>query len=128
MAARYKYETTLSFGDDTRADFAEVDVSVSYEVSFGSPESSRFGPIEAYDPGSDDEVHSIRLEKVGGRPAPWNLHFHSDRHFAAICVEKLEESEADLAAMIENAHESELALEDEIADMRWEARREGFAA
>ena len=126
--SRYRYETTLTFGTDGEADFAEVDVTVSYEVAFGSPESGRFGPVEAYDPGSDDEVHSIRLETVGGKPAPRNLHHHSDKHFAALVVERLEASEADLAAMIENAHESELALEDEIADLRWEARREGFAA
>src|ERR1700747_825263 len=122
--ARYTYETTLSFGDDTRADFAEVDVSVSYEVSFGTPESGRFGPIEAYDPGSDDEVHSIRLETVGGRKGPWGLHFHSDNNFAALVVEMIEASEADLLAMVENAHEEELALEDAIAEQRWEERRE----
>lgn len=126
--ARYRYETTLAFGHDGEADYAEVDVEVSYEVDFGAPETGRFGPIEAYDPGSGDEVHSIRLEKIGGRPAPWNLHFHSDKHFAAIVAEKLEASEADLEAMIANAHEAEVALEDAIAEMRWEERREGFAA
>jgi len=124
--SRYRYATTLASNPD-RADYAEVDVEVTYEVSFGRPATLYAAPERCHE-AEPDEVHSIRLEKVGGRPAPWNLHFHSDKHFAAICVEKLEESEADLAAMIENAHESELALEDEIADMRWEARREGFAA
>jgi hypothetical protein len=123
MATRYRYETTLSFNPD-RADFTEVDVGVSFEVSFGTPETGCFGPVELYDPGSGDEVHSIRLETVGGRKAPWNLHFHSDKHFAALVVEMLEASEHHLSAMIEAAHEEEVALEDAVAEARWEARRE----
>jgi hypothetical protein len=117
---RYRYETTLSFNPD-RADFTEVDVGVSFEVSFGRPATR-------LDPASDDEVTDIRLETVGGRKAPWNLHFHSDRHFAELVVEMLEASEHHLSAMIEAAHEEEVALEDEISEQRWEERREGFAA
>lgn len=119
----YRYETTLTFGADGEADFAEVDVEVTYECDFGTPETGRFGPVEAYDPGSGDEIHSIKLVKVGGRPAPWNLHFHSDKHFAAIVVERLEASGADLEAMVANAHEEAAADYDRAMEARWEDRR-----
>lgn len=119
---RYTYETTLTF-DPGAFDWEEVDVEVSYEVDFGSPESGYFGPVELYDPGSGADVHSIRLEKVGGRKAPWNLHFHSDKHFAALVVEKLEASERDLEAMIQDAHDQEVADHDAAMEARWEARR-----
>lgn len=121
--ARYTYDTCLTFGTDGEADFAEVDVTVSFACDFGTPETGRFGPVEFYDPGSGDDVHSIRLEKVGGRPAPWNLHFHSDKHFAALVVEMLEASERDLEAMIQEA--SETAADDHYAalERRWEDRR-----
>jgi hypothetical protein len=123
---RYRYETTLSFNPD-RADFTEVDVGVSFEVSFGRLAQ---GPSYACGgvPADPDEITDIRLETVGGRKAPWNLHFHSDKHFAALVVEMLEASEHHLSAMIEAAHEEEVAVEDEISEARWEERREGFAA
>lgn len=114
--ARYTYETTLSFGSDERADFAEVDVKVAYDVSFGRA-ATRLDPAE------DDEITDIRLIEVGGRPAPWGLHFHSDKHFAAIVAEMLEESEADLEAMIANAHEEAAADYDRAMEARWEARQ-----
>jgi hypothetical protein len=112
---RYSYETTLTFDGDERADYVEVDVEVTYEVDFGAPATR-------LEPATDDEVHSIRLVKVGGRPAPWNLHFHTDKHFAAIVAEKLEESEDDLAAMIAAAHEQEVANYEAYAETRWEER------
>lgn len=122
MARRYRYETTLTFGSEERADFAEVDVEVSYAVSFGCA-AQTYGPAENCYPAEPDEVDDIRLEKVGGRKAPWNLHFHSDKHFAALVVEKLEASERDLEAMIQDAHEQEVADHDAAMEARWEDRR-----
>lgn len=120
--ARHRYETTLSFGTDGEADFTEVDVEVSFTVSFGCA-AQTYGPAELCYPAEADEVDDIRLEKVGGRPAPWNLHFHSDKHFAALVVEKLEASEDDLARMAEIAHEDAAADYDAAMEARWEDRR-----
>lgn len=122
MSRRFTYETCLAFGTDGEADFTEVDVTVSYECSFGCA-AQTYGPAESCYPAEDPEVDDIRLEKVGGKPAPWNLHFHSDRHFAAIVVERLEASERDLEAMILEA--SETAADDHYAaqERRWEERR-----
>lgn len=114
--ARYTYETTISFGSEDRADFAEMDVTVSFSVSWGCPSSYR-GPAE------DDEVSDITLIKVGDRFAPWNLHHHSDRHLAALVVEALEDSERDLERMLEIANEEEAGAADVRAERRWEEMR-----
>lgn len=66
----YQYSTCLSFGTDGEADYAEVDVTISYDVVWGSEESGRFsGPPENYDPGSPDEIESIAVLEIDGRPA-----------------------------------------------------------
>lgn len=129
MARRYTYATCLSWGGDTPT--AEVEVEVSYEVTFGQPESGRFGPPEHYDPGSGDEVSDIRLEKVEGKPRPWGMYNgyipNEDDAFETEVVEKLENSEAHLAAMVEEAIETEAsdydAWQESLADeRRMEAR------
>ena len=126
---RHRYSITLEFGSDLyAADYAEVDVEVTFEVDFGSPETVRFGPVEAYDPGSDDEIHSIRLVKVGERAAPFGMEHHSDKHFEALVVEALEASEAHRERMLEIAHEDAVASWDDAREARWEERRHWDAA
>jgi hypothetical protein len=123
---RYIYETTLSWGGDEPT--GEVDVTVSYTVAWGSPEVGRFGPIEGYDPGSGDVVEDIRLEKVEGKPRPWGMYYgyipNEDDEFATDCIEKIEDSEAHLEAMIAEASECEASDRDDAMERRWEDRRE----
>lgn len=122
--ARYRYGTTLAFGTDGEPSYSEVDVEVSYEVSFGTPESGRFGSPENYDPGSGDEVHSIRLETVEGKPRPWLMGFGflSDDDFAEMVAERLG-SDEHVAAMVAEAAETDLADRDAYEESRWEERR-----
>lgn len=122
---RHSYATTISFGGDTPT--AEVEVEVSYEVDFGTPESGRFGPPEHYDPGSGDEVHSIRLETVEGKPRPWGMYDgfvpNEDDAFERDVIERLEGSDDHLRAMVEEARESEVAAADDYAEMLADERR-----
>lgn len=126
MPSRYTYGTTLSFGTDGEPDYRELDVEVSYEVDFGTPESGRFGPPENYDPGSGDEVHSIQLLTVEGQPRPWDMGygFLSDDAFAEMVVETLEGSDRHLRRMVEGASEKEAGRADDYAEMRAEELRE----
>jgi hypothetical protein len=109
MSRRYTYVSTLNWGGDIPT--AEVEVEVSYTVAWGSPETGNYGPPENYDPGSAPLVEDIRLEKVEGKPRPWDMGcgFLSDDEFATECVEKIEGSERDLEAMINEASEAEEA-------------------
>lgn len=66
MPTRYRYATTLDFGDD------EYEVEVSYEVAWGQPETGRgyMADPYLYDPGSPDEVEDLHLELVDSVPCP----------------------------------------------------------
>lgn len=72
MASRYTYSTCLSFGEDGEPGYSEIDVTVSYCVAWGRPETP-----PAYDhgglPAEPDEIDDIRLELINGKPRPWNL-------------------------------------------------------
>lgn len=120
---RYTYTTTLNWGGDTPT--AEIEVTVSYSVSPGSPEQ---GPT--YDsgghPGEDPMVEDITLDLVEGKPGPWNMGygFITDIDFATDCVEKIEGSDRHLEAMINEASEVEGADEDAHREAQREARRE----
>lgn len=65
MSTRYRYATTLDFGED------EHEVEVSYTVAWGQPESGRgyMADPYLYDPGSPDEVECLRVELIDGKPA-----------------------------------------------------------
>lgn len=73
MARRYTYKTTLSFGTDGEADYAEVDIEVSFTCSPGRPETP---PAYAHGglPAESPEIDDIRLDKVGGKPRPWGMY------------------------------------------------------
>lgn len=72
MTTRYRYTTCLMFGTDGEADHCELDVTVSYAVTWGRPETP-----PAYDhgglPADPDEVDDIRLELINDQPRPWDL-------------------------------------------------------
>lgn len=105
MAQRFTYTTTLNWGGDTPT--AELEVTFSYEVAWGSPETGRFGPVENYDPGAADLVEDIRVELVEGKPRPWDMGygFLSDDDFATECIEKVEDSERCMEEMVTEAVE-----------------------
>lgn len=111
MTQRYNYTASLSWGGDVPT--AEVEVTVSFTVVWGSPESGRHGAPENYDPGGPDEVEDIRLELVEGKPRPWGMYMgyipNEDDLFAEDVVDKLEGSEWHLAEMIREACEHEEA-------------------
>lgn len=128
MTRRYNYTTTLNWGGDTPT--AEIEVEVSYEVAWGSPESGRSGPPENYDPGCGDAVEAITLEKVEGKPRPWDMGYGylPDDEFAQDCIEKIEASDWCIGEMIAGAAQEDAAardsyLEAEADERRLEARR-----
>lgn len=67
MSRRYSYSTFLSFGTDGEADYCEIDVTVSFAVAWGEPET---GPTYACGgtPATDDLVEDIRVESIDGDP------------------------------------------------------------
>lgn len=118
---RYRYATCLSWGGDIPT--AEVEVVVSFGVTWGSPETGRFGPPESYDPGSPDEVEDIRLELVEGKPRPWGMYSgyvaNEDDEFELEVIEKLDGHHDD---MIAEAQMSEAAAFDAAMDARADER------
>lgn len=122
-ARRYTYATTLNWGGDTPT--AEIEVEVSYEVAWGSPETGRFGPPEHYDPGAGDLVEDIRLEKVEGKLRPWDMGYGylPDDDFAEDCIEKIGSNDRHLEAMIAEAAEVETARDEDARESRYEDRR-----
>ncbi|WP_433942344.1 hypothetical protein [Brevundimonas diminuta] len=67
MSRRYRYSTCLSFGTDGEADYCEMEVTVSFAVAWGEPET---GPTYACGgtPATGDLVEDIRVETIDGDP------------------------------------------------------------
>ena len=63
MAKTYKYATDLEGPDGN-----EHDVSVTYEVCWGTPETGRgyMADPYKYDPGSPDEIEMVKIVAVDG--------------------------------------------------------------
>lgn len=123
MSKRYTYTTTLNWGGDTPT--AEIEVTVSYSVSPGSPAQ---GP--SYDsggqPGESPMIEDITLDLVEGKPRPWDMGYGyiTDDDFAADCVEKIEGSDRNLEDMLNEASEIEESCADEAREHQYESRRE----
>ena len=119
--SRYFYSTTLSFGGDEPT--AELELSVSYSVAWGSPESGRYGPPEDYDPGAGDVVEDIKILTVGGKPWPVSISYgyQTEAQDHAMLADKLlDEHEADMiaAAVEEEAYRADAAADDRFERMR----------
>ena len=97
MPTRYRYATTLDFGDD------EHEVEVSYTVAWGSPETGAgyMADPYKYDPGSPDEVEDLRLELVDGEPGPF------DQEAEAMVLQDIGQNHTE--AMLQEAREREAA-------------------
>ena len=111
MNRRYTYSTCLNWGGDVPT--AEIDVTISFTVSPGSPETGRFGPPELYDPGSPAEVEDIRVESIDGRSV------EQSPGLLVPILEKLEDLHDELLA---EAAERDVADADEAADFRRRSR------
>ncbi|MFD1189716.1 hypothetical protein [Phenylobacterium conjunctum] len=115
MSRRYTYSTCLNWGGDVPT--AEIEVTVSFTVSPGSPESGRFGPPELYDPGSPAEVEDIRVESIDGRSV------EQSPGLLIPILEKLEDLHDELRdAMLAEAAERDVADADEAADFARRSR------
>jgi len=115
MSRRYTYSTCLNWGGDVPT--CEIDVTVSFTVSPGSPESGRFGPPELYDPGSPAEVEDIRVESIDGRSV------EQSPGLLIPILEKLEDLHDELRdAMLAEAAEQDVADADEAADFARRSR------
>lgn len=104
MPTRYTHSTCLAFGTDGEPDYCELDVTVSYAVAWGSPETGAgyMADPYKYDPGSPDEVEDIRLELVDGRPI-------TGCEFIEPVLSRFEEDDDLRAAMLEEARQREAA-------------------
>lgn len=122
MTRAYTYACELSWGGDVPT--AELEITCSYAVAWGSPECGQMGPPEDYDPGSGDTVEDIKILTVGGEPWPVDLSygFQTPAQDHEMLVDKLESDHTD--AMVAEAHEVEAAREDDAADDRFERMRE----
>ena len=120
---RYTYGTTILF--DGEEPYAELEIEASYEVSWGSPESGRWGPPENYDPGCASVVEALRVDTINDQPRPWN-----EGVLAAVADDLLEAHiraalDDQAEAMIEEAVEDNTArrdsyLEQEAKDSRYD--------
>lgn len=126
MTRTYTYACELTWGGDMPT--AELEITASYTVAWGSPESGRFGPPEDYDPGVGDVVENIKILTVGGKPWPVDLSygFQTPAQDHEMLTDKLESDHEE--AMILAAIEEEGAREDAAADYLADQRREDMLA
>ena len=121
MTKRYTYSTTLSFGTDGEADYAEVDVEVSFTCSPGQPETA---PSYAHGglPAEGPEIDDIRLEKVNGKPRPWGMYDgwipKEDDDFASTVADIFENTPALMEQLLIEVAETDAADRDAAAEDR----------
>jgi len=108
---RYTFSTCLSFGTDSEADYIEIDVTVSYVVHAGRPETP-----PAYNhgglPAEPAEVDDIRVEAIKGKPP-----VTGDRMTVDAVVCEFENGRHN-AALLAAAADEEAYRREEAADVR----------
>lgn len=116
MTKRYRYGASLSWGGDTPT--AELEVEVTFSVSWGSPETGRSGRPEDYDCGSPSIVEDIRVETIDGRPpSEQAMHEYVPGETVRMIIDKLEmDHEAD---MIDSAVQDDDAARDSYLEQAW---------
>lgn len=121
MTKRYTYKTTMSFGTDGEADYAEVDIEVSFTCSPGRPETP---PAYAHGglPAESPEIDDIRLEKVDGKPRPWGVYNgwipNEDDDFASTVADIFENTPALMEQLLIEVAETDAADRDAAAENR----------
>lgn len=122
MPRTYTHILSMSQGGDTPT--WEGEVTVSYEVVWGQPESGRFGPPEDYDPGAGDVVEAVKVTHIDGEPVSGRTY---GKYEADALEDTIECSDALLSELLQAATEDEIAAHDDAMERRWEERRlEGF--
>lgn len=123
MAQRFTHYTTVRLSADEGGEF---DVTLTYSVAWGSPETGRFGPVEGYDPGSDSEVEEIKVVEIDGLTSGWGkafaMGYQTDEQIAAAVIEAL--TDADLDRMLVEASEEAADEAAYAAEYRAESRRD----
>jgi hypothetical protein len=120
MTRRYRYTTNVevSSGDDCGPDF---DIEVSFTVTPGGAESSP-SYASGGSPAYPAEIDDIRLEKVNGKPAPWEMYggwiVDEDDVFEATIVGLLGNCDRHFEAMMEEVAEADEADRDAAAEAR----------
>jgi len=123
QADRFTHYTTvrLSAGEG-----GEFDVTLTYSVAWGSPETGRFGRPEDYDPGCGSEVEDIKVESIEGLTSGWGQAFafgyQTDEQIADAVIEAL--TDGDYDRMLVDASEEAAAHAIEAAEYRAESRRD----
>ena len=125
MATRYTYAATLPYSTGDVPEVDEMEVEVSFTVSWGSTGTGRpyYGPPENYDEGSPDEVEDLRLERVDGvaKPLPADAFGAGDvnQEFEAAILQEIAQNHTE--GMLEAARDREDYWADDAADYRREA-------
>lgn len=102
MTARYTYATTLAYSTGDIPETDEVEVEVSYTVTWGSPETP---PAYSHGglPADPDEVNDITLLSVDGVGGPF------DQHDEAAILQEIAQNH--VAAMLEEATDNDHQME-----------------
>ncbi|WP_292038634.1 MULTISPECIES: hypothetical protein [unclassified Brevundimonas] len=108
---RYTYSTCVSFGTDGEADYSEIDVTVSYAVLAGRPETP---PAYSHGglPAEDAEIDDIRVEQINGKPV-----VVGDALKVEAILSKFEDGDLD-ADLFAAASEEETCRREDAADAR----------
>lgn len=124
-----KYKTTLSlnFGTDGEADYSELDVTFTYTVHWGTPETGRgyMADPYKYDPGSPSEIEDIAIVAIDGM-SPFNL----DKGSLDTVLDALNSGKYDDDILADAAHQDEARRPDESLEEApnsdWQARERRF--
>jgi hypothetical protein len=113
MTSRYTYATTLAYSTGEVPEVDEVEVEVSFTVTWGRPETP-----PAYDhgglPADPDEINNLTLLSIDGVGGPF------DQHSEAAILQEIAQNHTE--AMLAEACDHEAAWDDAAADYRREAR------
>lgn len=123
MQTTFTHYTTVNLGNGEASEF---DVTLTFSVAWGSPETGRFGRPEDYDPGCGSEVEDIKVASIEGLTSGWGkafaLGFKTDQQIADAVIKAL--TDADLDRMLVEASEEAAGDADAAAEYRAESRRD----
>lgn len=123
MGKTFTHYTTVNLGNDEGSEF---EVTLTFTVAWGSPETGRFGRPEDYDPGCGSEVEDIKVVEINSLTSGWGdafaCGFETDKQVADAIIEAL--TDADLDRMLVEASEEAAADAIEAAEYRAESRRD----
>lgn len=123
MGKTFTHYTTVNLGNDEASEF---EVTLTFSVAWGSPETGRFGRPEDYDPGCGSEVEDIKVVSIEGMTSGWGkafaMGYQTDEQIADAVIEAL--TDADLDRMLVEASEEAFADAVDAEEYRAESRRD----